>query len=351
MRQFVLLLLLVPCLLHAQSREDAVHKTLVDYIEANKVVGASVAILKSDGTAFQAAAGYQDREAKIAATANTIYRLGSISKPVTTVAALQLVQEGKLGLFANVATIVQDWPTKEAGITLRHLLTHTSGIRHYRATKPDVYFERFTVARSLDVFKNDPLLFQPGERVSYSTHAFSLVARMVEVASGQEFVSVIKSRVSDPSGATTLALENRSTLSKDRSKLYSLRTGADSVLESREEDISWKSGGGGMESSAPDLAKFGLAAMNGKLLDAQMTEFMFQRQTVGTLDTGRGLGWVIGPGGQPEHSGAQQGCRTYIVLDREFGTVFVVMTNTGGNHPIAQLMASVVTAWGERKRD
>jgi CubicO group peptidase (beta-lactamase class C family) len=104
-----------------------------------------------------------------------------------------------------------------------------------------------------------------------------------------------------------------------------------------------------MESSAPDLARFGLAAMTGKLLGKQLTDFMFQKQTVDGLATERGLAWSFGPHGQPEHGGAQQGCRTLMVLDREHGTVYVVMTNTGGNHPIGQLMAAVMTAWGERK--
>ncbi len=349
MRRLALLIAALPALALAQTKEDAVLKALNDYVAANKVVGASLAIHKTNGSTFHAAAGFQDRERSIGASVDTVYRLGSISKPVTALAALQLVQEGKLSLFANIAQYVPEWTNKEAGITLRHLLTHTSGVRHYVATKRDTYYEPFTVAKSLDVFKDDPLLFQPGERVSYSTHAFSLVARMVETAGGQDFKSAIKSRISDRTNSPTLALEDRSIANAFRTRLYSIRTGADSILETREEDISWKSGGGGMESSAPDLARFGIATMTNGLLDPQLTDFMFQSQTVAGKGTNRGLGWSFGPHGQPEHGGAQQGCRCLMVLDREHGTVYVVMTNTGGNHPIGQLMAAVINAWGERK--
>lgn len=330
----------------AQARTEAVAKALNDYVAQHKIVGASVAIMK-EMESHSFGSGMADREKGVGVNQDTVFRLGSISKPVTAVAALQLVQEGKLSLFAPASRYAPEWTTPN--VTLRHLLTHSSGIRHYVATKRDVFYNRMSVAQSLDVFKDDPLLFQPGERVSYSTHAFSLVARMVETASGSDFASYVRANVANRAEATTLALEDRSVANSNRSKLYSIRANAESVLESVEEDISWKSGGGGMESSAKDLARFGFAAMTGKLLDKQMTDFMFQPQVVGGLDTNKGLGWSFSPFGQPEHGGAQQGCRCLMVLDREHGTVYVVMTNTGGNHPIGQLMTSVINAWGERK--
>lgn len=332
----------------AQTRTEAVAQAINDYVAQHKIVGASVAIVKEMET-HSFGAGLADREKGVGVNRDTLFRLGSISKPVTAVAALQLVQEGKLSLFANVARNAPEWPKADAPITLRHLLTHSSGIRHYVVSKRDVFYDRMTVAQSLDVFKDDPLLFQPGERVSYSTHAFSLVARMVETASGTDFASYVRINIASRAGATSLALEDRSQPNANRSKLYSLRANADTVLETVEEDISWKSGGGGMEASALDLARFGLAAMTAKLLDKHLTDFMFQPQTVGGLETKKGLGWDYSPFGEPEHGGAQQGCRCLMVLDRQNGTVYVVMTNTGGSHPIGQLMTSVINSWGERK--
>ena len=345
----VLALALFSALSWAQTREELVKKALDDYIAANKVVGATVAILKADGTLFTTAAGFQDRESNAPATEKTVYRIGSVSKVVTTIAALQLVQEGKLSLFSNVSLEAPEWTNRDAGITLRHLLTHTSGIRHYTTAKFDVYYKPFTPAESLDVFKDDPLLFKPGERVSYSTHAFSLVARIVETADGRDFATAVRARISDLAGATTLALEDRSAPNPDRTKLYTIANVAEPLLETLEENISWKSGGGGMECSAPDLARFGLAAMGGRLLDTQMTDFMFQRQVVAGLETDRGLGWDFSPFGEPAHGGAQQGCRCQLVLDRVNGTVYAIMTNTGGSHPIGQITVSVINAWGERK--
>jgi CubicO group peptidase (beta-lactamase class C family) len=344
---FCATLLCLPPLALAQEsvlkKADAVIALLDAYVAQHKVVGVSAAIHTPDGENWFGA-GFADKEALTLVAKDTLFRLGSISKPVTAVAALKLVEEGKLSLFAKVAGFVPEWPDRSSRITLRHLLTHTSGIRHYLREKPDVYFKRFTVRESLDVFKDDAPLFGPGERVSYSTHAFSLVVRLVEVGSGEEFGSYLRKTVSQPANAPSLALEDRSAANSARSQLYGLVNGQSSRYPIAE-DISWKSGGGGMEASAPDLARFGLAAMTGRLLGSQMTDFMFQRQVVDGLDTGRGLGWAIRPDGSPEHGGAQQGCRTLMVLDRKTKTVYVVMTNTSGDHPIGQLMQSLIQAW------
>ncbi len=344
-RLVVLFAALLSAVTWAQTKEEAIKQSLDDYVAANKVVGASVAVLKDDGTLYATGAGFQDREEKSAATADTVYRLGSISKPVTAIAALQLVEAGKLSLFSNVRAHVPDWPDIHADLSLRHLLTHTSGIRHYIATKRDVYFEQFTVTKSLDVFKDDALLFKPGARVSYSTHAFSLVARMIETASGEEFAAYVAKHVSAPAHSPTLQLEDRSKQNANRSQLYTQIANGDPSRAIFVENISWKSGGGGMEASAPDLAKFGMAALTTRLLNSHTTDFMFQKQIVDGLDTERGLGWDLDARGNPEHGGSQQGCRALMKIDKATRTVFVVMTNTGGSHPIGQLLQSVITAW------
>lgn len=345
------LLALVAAAAWPQGREAAVRQALETYLAKHHVVGASAAILERDGTHYEIGAGFQDRETKVAADAKTIYRLGSVSKPVTAVAAMQLVEAGRLSLFSAVSSRVPEWPDKGAPISLRHLLTHTSGIRHYVAGKSDVFYEPFTVARSLDVFKDDDRLFQPGAKVSYSTHAFSLVARLVEVGSKETFARYIAAHVSAPAGAATLRLEDRSKPDASRSALYSVNSIGIATRAAREQNISWKSGGGGMESSAPDLARFAMAVLKNQLTRPQTTDFMFQKQVVDGLDTERGLGWALDAQGDPAHGGAQQGCRSFLAIDRKAGRVVVVLTNTDGDHPVEELAEAVAKAWTSGARD
>ena len=99
-----------------------------------------------------------------------------------------------------------------------------------------------------------------------------------------------------------------------------------------------------MESSAPDLARFGLSVMKDNLLKPATKELMFSDQHVPGTDK-RGLGWGLSTAGNPNHSGAQQGCRTMILLDLKSRTVFVVLTNTGGEHPVGTLLAGLRAIW------
>ncbi len=343
-RCLVSFLLVLTASAWAQTKQESIQAVLQKFIDAKRIVGASVAILPEEGNFVAAAAGFQDREEAVLATPETIYRLGSISKPVTAVAALVLVQKGKIPLDSDVSKIVSEWPDRHESMTLRHLLTHTSGVRHYTPPKRDIFYEPFTVEESLGVFKDDDLLFKPGEKVSYSTHAFSLVARIVEVASGETFESYIKAHVSKPSAAQSLGLEDRAVPSPHRSNLYEQAGLGTPKMVLKVENISWKSGGGGMEASAVDLARFGSAVMAQKLVDRPTTEMMFKPQSFGGLETGRGLGWVLGGLG-PEHGGAQQGCRSLLVLDTKSRTAIVIMTNTGGNYDLKSLLDEIHRIW------
>lgn len=342
----LLLFCFVICASHAfaQTKQEAIQKTLHEFITSNNIVGASVAIIDQSGELSSVAAGYADKQKLLPTSATTVYRLGSISKPVTSVAALQLVEKEALSLDNDIRVVVSDWPDKSGVITLRHLLTHTSGIRHYVLSKRDVFYKRFTVTESLGVFKDDTLLFKPGARVSYSTHAFSLVARMVEIASKQEFGKYIENHISLVAGANSLRLEDRSKSDSNRSLLYNHNAKGQSVLALQAEDISWKSGGGGMESSAEDLAKFGYAVLSSRLLSKSTTEQMLSKQSIAGLDTFRGLGWAIGEFG-PEHGGAQQGCRSLLVLDIKSQSIFVVMTNTGGDYGLNEVLSEIRRIW------
>lgn len=110
-----------------------------------------------------------DLENFIPAKSSTVYRLGSISKLITAVAALQLVERKKLELDAPVQKYCPSFPKKSWPITPRQLLSHLAGIRHYRADEINSTRQYNSLVEGLDIFKNDSLLFEPGTRYSYTT--------------------------------------------------------------------------------------------------------------------------------------------------------------------------------------
>lgn len=304
------------------------------FCQREGIVGVSVAIA-SQGKVTTYEGGFADREAKQKVTAETRFRLGSISKPVTAVLVMKQVERGRLNLHQGVSRWVQGFDDRAGRVTLRRVLSHTAGIRHYQAGKSDAQFRPFTVTEGLAVFANDPLLFEPGERYSYSTHGLTLAAAALERAAGTSFVDLVASVELD-----SLRVEERSKEGV-RSKLYAKATPAPR-LEAKEEDISWKAGGGGMESTAADLAKFAYGVMDGSLVRSASRVQMWTRQT---LNNGRltsyGLGWSAMSEGRWGHGGSQQGCSTMMICDPAAKKAIVVMANTSGVGPAVKRLAEL----------
>ncbi len=171
--QLLLVVLLVSCTaskehgsLAPEKRiqiEDAVKK----FMAANRLPGISVAVVENGTYEWSSGFGMADLENSVAATSNTLYRLASISKPITATAAMVLYERGKLDLDAPVQKYCPAFPKKEASITTRQLLGHLGGIRHDRTHSfddPEVINTKHVddpIAGGLDFFKDDPLIAAP----------------------------------------------------------------------------------------------------------------------------------------------------------------------------------------------
>ncbi len=298
----------------------------------NPYVGLSVAVFQKGKSAFEKGYGWQDKENKIKTTPNTIFRLGSISKSVTAVAAMQLVESGKLKLKSPIALSVPEWSANKPNITLEQLLSHTSGVRHYMTGRRDNGLTHYnSTSDALKLFINDNVHFPPGEDYQYSTHAFTLVARAIETSSKQPFGQYLAKNIFNKLDKTTLQLEDLSKpIPKDRASLYSVFGPAGAIVKvTKPEDNSWKYAGGGMESSAPDLAKFGNAILNNVFISQKTRDVMWTAPKFSS-NQGYALGWVLPSKGVYGHSGAQQGCRTMLIIHPKTKTVVVAMSNLGG---------------------
>lgn len=292
--------------------------------------GLTVAIAHEGRVIFNGGWGERDREAKQDMLAGTLVRLASVSKPVTAALTALLAHEGKLSLDAAISTHVPDLPETLQPLTLRGLLSHTAGVRHYRADRNDNAAKHGTTREALALFVNDPLIAPPGTKYSYSTHAFTLVTATLEGATKQDFRTLLRERISTPF-APTLDCEDVTETKEQRSAVYDLVLGK-AVRSEPRQDLSWKYAGGGMESSAPDLARFADALLNAKVVPAEVRDALWTRQKLadGTA-VNYGLGWnVPAKGSLVSHTGSQQGSSTALSVDRETGIVIVVLCNTTG---------------------
>src|SRR5207248_1430856 len=187
----------------SQEKRVAIEKAVASFMAANSVPGLSAAVVLDGEPRWSEGFGMADLENFSPATSSTLFRLGSISKPISATAALQLWEQGKLDLDAPVQKYCPAFPRKEAPITTRQLLGHLGGIRHYRddgkGDVPEDSARHFaTMEESLQLFAKDPLVAPPGTKFNYSTYGYTLVGCVVEGAASAKYVDYVRENVFEP---------------------------------------------------------------------------------------------------------------------------------------------------------
>ncbi|HUO87254.1 MAG TPA: serine hydrolase domain-containing protein [Thermoanaerobaculia bacterium] len=259
----------------------------VEYLEelrrASGAPGLSAAVVARGRLLFAEGFGFADLEHRAPATSATVYNIGSVAKAITAVAVLQLVEEGKVGLEDAVQRYVPAFPEKGWPVTVRHLMTHTSGIRHYRASDfPDESPHEMnwrpygSVEEAIAIFAGDPLLFAPGTHYHYTSYGVNLLQGVVEAASGMGFEDYLRRRVWEPAGMLRTSFDVPARLVPHRARGY-LLDGTE-VHNHPWEDVSYKWAGGGMISTAEDLARLGAALLDGRLMAPATVRRMFAPQ-------------------------------------------------------------------------
>ncbi len=290
--------------------------------------------------------GYADLENRVAARATTLYRIGSVSKPVTASAVVQLALDGRLDLDAPVQRYVPSFPEKDYPITTRQLAGHLAGIRHYRGNESVGEGQRHydNVVDALGIFGEDPLLFAPGERYSYSSYGWNLISAVLQGAAGQDFLSYMQESIFDPLGLNHTYADNPRLIIPERTRFYANSGGR--TLNAAFVDNSYKWAGGGFIASVGDLVRFGSAHLSPGFLPQAGLDLLFtsQRNSAGE-QTGYGIGWRVGTFGAlfPEdsplrsgrlaglrvmhHGGSSVGGRAFLLLVPEERMVVALLVN------------------------
>lgn len=316
------------------EKAEAIREAVKGQMAAMGIPGLSVAVADDFSIVFSEGFGMADLEHSVPATRETIYRLASISKPITAVAALQLMERGRLDLDAPVRKYVPDFPEKKWPVTIRHLLTHTSGIRHYGSPDELGSTRHYSdMLEPLKIFEADPLLFKPGTRFSYTTYGYNLLGAAVEKAAGVPFMDYLRENIFEPAKMETAGQDDSYAIIPHRARGYRIGSGH-RVVNCSLADTSNKIPGGGMVATAEDLVRFAIAVERGALLKPETVKMMFTPyQLSGGRKTTYALGWVLGErAGQTcvSHSGGQQGTSTFLATLPERGLSIAVTANLEG---------------------
>ncbi|MBB5608954.1 serine hydrolase domain-containing protein [Janthinobacterium sp. S3M3] len=259
--------------------------------------------------------GYADLENQVPATAVSSYRLASVTKPMTAVAILQLVEQGKVDLDAPVQRYVPYFPVKPFPVTVRLLLGHLAGIDAYRDRKTEQHFKEYKNTRqSIAVFEHFDLIAEPGTRYRYTSYGYNLLGAVIESASGESYGQYMQRHVWGPLGMTATMMDDPAAVIAHRVRGYGL-VGKE-LKNSEFVDVSSRFSAGGTRSAVPDMLAFGQGIHDGKVLSpaslALMQEPMVTR--AGRLSD-YGMGWETYPTGGRyviSHSGQQPETATYL---------------------------------------
>jgi serine beta-lactamase-like protein LACTB, mitochondrial len=335
------LALAFPAALRAQQTPvappEGLELVLRGLVAEQQLVGLAAALIE-DGVFSRAFhLGLADREGGVPVGEETLFRWASISKPLTAVAALQLVEQGALDLERDVREWVPEFPAQRWPLNARQLLAHQGGIVHY--TNGEVLRVRREYAtehpfvdlvQALDHFAASPLLFEPGTRYSYTTHGYMLLGAVVERAGGAPFAQQVQARIGGPAGLATLRPDYQWEAIPGRAVGY--RRLGPAIVRSRDTDVSWKLAGGGYLSAVGDLARFAAALCGEELLPAATLRGMWTRQATASGElTGYGLGFALSRKDgrlRVAHSGSQEKVRTLMQLFPDEGRGLVLMTNS-----------------------
>ncbi|MHA7872807.1 MAG: serine hydrolase domain-containing protein, partial [Hyphococcus sp.] len=233
----------------------------------------SVGVVRDGALLWSEVIGYDDIKTKTPATAQSVYPIGSVSKPLTAALVMKMHDQGRLDIDRPIGDYASDIPQTHKGLTLRQLLSHQAGVRHYKfLLNPPVFTENGlnrefeTTKESLQLFINDPLLFEPDAGFSYSTFGYTLASYVVEQATGEQFIELMQQELTTALGLTNTAPDRSSAPAPHRVKGYLSVMRKLGLLPAPETNASYKYAGGGYLSTTRDLATFGDALVRGRFL-------------------------------------------------------------------------------------
>ena len=310
------------------------------------VPGASVLVLRDGAPLYRRSYGMADLEARVAATARTNYRLASVSKQFTAAAILLLAEDGCLHLDDKVRDWLPNLPRAADPITIRHLLTHTSGLIDYEDVMDPADTRQVHDADVLKLLQSqDRTYFAPGTGYRYSNSGYALLALIVERASKQRYADFLRERIFRPLGmANTVAYESGISEVAQRAYGYSLEDGA--WVRTDQSTTSAVLGDGGIYSSIDDLARWDAALYDERLLKAASLQQAFTPATqTDDPDVRYGFGWRI-TGETLWHSGETIGFRNVIVRYPKRHMTVIVLTNRDDPEPygLAKKIAAAALA-------
>jgi len=309
---------------------DGVDDLVRDKMRQHPIPGLALEIIQHGKPAKIAAYGVANLEWHTAVTPETVFEIGSVTKQFTAAGILLLAQEGKLSVDDKISRYLKDTPETWTNITLRHLLTHTSGLKNYTGLDGFELTRHLTQAQFIRRMSSEPLDFAPGAKWSYSNTGFSLLGYVIENVSGQGYWPFMQERIFGPLGMSSTTNRDPRRIITGRASGYETDHAGHYV--NRDYDLTDIFSAGAIVSTVGDLAKWNTSLDEHTLLTAATEREMWTPVQLNNGTThAYGFGWFLEPlqGRQTiGHSGSTSGFSASIQRFPKDGLAVIVLTNS-----------------------
>jgi CubicO group peptidase (beta-lactamase class C family) len=310
--------------------------------------GLAAIVVRKGQTLYRAAFGLANVELGVALKPDHVFRIGSVTKQFTSAAIMMLAEEGKLAVTDPITKFLPDYPTQGRTITIEHLLTHTSGIQSYTNMPKwrGTWRQDLSLEALIDLFKDEPMQFAPGEQWRYNNSGYILLGAIIEKASGKRYADFAQERIFTPLGMKDTRYDLTEELVARRAAGYD-RTG-DRIGNARYLSMTQPHAAGALISTVDDLAKWDAALTAGRVMkpDSLARSFSPYKLASGN-STNYGYGWQISryEGREvQEHGGGIFGFHAYVVRIPADGVYAAVLSNVSAAEPGAGLLARKAAA-------
>lgn len=294
------------------------------------IPGAAVAVVKDGRVVKIKGYGVASLEFNVPVTPETVFEIGSVSKQMTAAGVMLLVQDGKVDLDERISTYLPNTPDAWRDVTVRHLLTHTSGIKSYSSLEGFELSRRMTMDDFIKKLSPHALEFTPGERNFYSNSGYNLLAYIIQTQSGKKYFDFMRERIFTPLGMTKTADRDPQFIIPLRAVGYEWRENRHGGRDGSLTDLM---GAGSIVSTITDMTKWESALRGDKLLSAESKK---QIWTQFTFNDGKlspfGLGWRIYEVRSHKyigHTGQTAGFGAAIFRYVDNGVTVIALTNLG----------------------
>ncbi len=310
MRRTNLLTLVLLLTAAVPAQADRVDDFIKSEMRLRHIPGLSLAVVRNGRVIKAKGYGLANVELKVPATPDSVYQIGSMTKQFTAAGIMLLVENGTVSLDEAIDKYLPDLPLAWRGVTVRHLLTHTSGIKDF-ADLADTETERakdYTKAQIIALVSGAPLEFRPGEKWNYSNTGYFLLGMIIERVSGKPYEDFLRERIFQPLGMVDTRLNDLNEIVPSRAAGYVLRNGH--LYNGQPVSPTHTYGAGGLLSTAADLAKWDAALYTERVLRKSSLEQMLTPATLNDSQPARnsvfnnyyGFGWFLGEIGRHKYA-------------------------------------------------